>query len=147
VTGQVDDLSVEITNLTSEEGAVRHLLADAGSVKDILTVQQQLLSLQDEIQQLTMQSNLLHNQVQYATVVVSLTTTAAAPAPVPHHHTATVARFWNLARSHTVDVVRGVFLAVGWSAPGLALLVVVGAALLVLRRRRHATARVATPDA
>jgi Domain of unknown function (DUF4349) len=142
VTGQVVDLSVEITNLTSEEAAVRHLLSDAGSVRDILTVQQQLFTLQDEIQQLKAQSDSLDNRIQYATLVVALSTVTAAPVPVRHHPT-TLARFAHLAGSHTVALARGVFLAIGWSAPGLALLAVLAGALAVLRRRR--TLRPAAP--
>ena len=139
VTGQVVDLSVEITNLTSEEGAVRQLLSRTGSVANILTVQQQLFQLQDEVQELTAQSASLHNRVQYATVDVSLST--RGPAPAPHHrphHPSTLSRFWHLTTSHSVALVRGVVLAIGWSAPGLVLLTLAGAVALVLRRRhRH----------
>ena len=81
VTGQVVDLAAEITNLKSEEKAVRGLLGKAGTVRNILTVQQQLFDLQGQIQELTAQHNSLDNRVQYATVSVTLTTKAAAPCP------------------------------------------------------------------
>jgi hypothetical protein len=146
VSGQVVDLAVEITNLTSEESAVRHLLGDAGSVRDILTVQQQLFALQDEIQQLTAQSNSLHDRIRYATVAVALSTVATATGPT-RHHTTTIARFGHLARAHTVALVRGVFLAIGWSAPGIGLLVLVGGTLAAVRHRRRRLRPVAAgPD-
>jgi len=134
VSGQVVDLAVEITNLTSEEAAVRRLLADAGSVSSILTVQQQLFTLQDEIQQLAAQSNSLHDRIRYATVTVALLT-VTGPVPVKHRMT-TLARVAHLAAAHTVALVRGVLLAVGWSAPGLVLLALLGAVGAVVRHRR-----------
>jgi hypothetical protein len=148
-TGEVVDLSVEITNLTSEEAAVRKLLGDTGSVRDILTVQQQLFQLQDEIQQLQAQSNSLADQIQYATVTVQLST--VAPPPVHHHrrrhHAAsTISRFWHLASSHSVGVVRSVFLAIGWAAPAILAFAVLGGAWLVLRRRHTPTPAAATTD-
>jgi hypothetical protein len=146
VSGQVVDLAVEITNLTSEESAVRHLLSDAGSVRNILTVQQQLFALQDEIQQLTAQSNSLDDRIRYATVAVALTTVAPVAAPI-RHHTTTIARFRHLAGAHTVALVRGLFLAIGWSAPGIGLLVLLGGAIAALRHRRRGPQAVATgPD-
>jgi hypothetical protein len=138
VTGQVVNLHVEIANLTSEEDAVRHLLSDAGSVKDILTVQQQLFSLQGQIQQLQAQSASLANQVEYATINVSLTTVAPPPVKVkPKAKPSTPARFWHLASSHSVATVRSVVLAVGWAAPLIVALVVLGGAGLVWRRRHQ----------
>ncbi len=140
VTGQVVDLTVEIANLRSEEGAVRKLLGQAPTVKDILTIQQELFSLQGQIQTLVAQQGSLDNQVTYATLTVTLTTSA-----VPVHHRAprpaapasTLSRFWHLASSHTVAVARSVVLAVGWSAPAVVVAVAAGGVWLGLRRRRH----------
>jgi Domain of unknown function (DUF4349) len=137
VTGQVVDLKVEITNLTSEAQAVRQLLARAGSVRNILTIQQQLFSLQGEIQELQAQSNSLGNQVEYATITVHLATVAPAPVTPAVHHTSTLARFWHLASSHSVAAVRNIVLAVGWAAPLLVALAVVAGGWLLWRRRRH----------
>jgi hypothetical protein len=138
VTGEVVEVGVEITNLTSEEKAVRVLLGKAGSVRNILTIQQELFQLQGEVQELTAQSNSLDNRVEYATVTVDLTTTKA-PAPVvtAARHRSTAARFWRLASSHCVDAVRGVVLAIGWSAPLLIGLGVVAIGWLAWRRRRR----------
>ena len=135
VTGQVVDLAARITNLDSEEKAVRALLAKAGTVRNILNVQGQLFDLQGQIEELTAQRNSLDNRVQYATLRANLTTvTPPPPAAVPPR--STLARFWHLAASHTVATVRGIVLAVGWAAPILILAAIAAAGWLVLRRRR-----------
>jgi hypothetical protein len=144
VTGQVVDLAAEITNLTSEEQAVRALLAKAGSVRNILSIQQSLFSLQGQIQELTAQHNSLDSQVQYATVVVALAT-AAPPGRVPSRPS-TVARFWHLASGHTVAAVRGVFLGIGWAAPLLLLAAVLGGGWWGFRRRQTHRALSGTDD-
>ncbi len=135
VTGQVVDLAARITNLDSEEKAVRALLAKAGTVRNILNVQGQLFDLQGQIEELTAQRNSLDNRVQYATVRANLTTvTPPPPAATPPR--STLARFWHLAASHTVATVRGIVLAVGWAAPILIVTAIAAAGWLVLRRRR-----------
>jgi hypothetical protein len=145
VTGEVVEVNVEITNLTSEEKAVRVLLDKAGSVRNILTIQQELFQLQGEVQELTAQSNSLDNRVEYATVTVNLTTKKSPVAlAAAHSHPSTVARFWHLASSHCVDAVRGVVLAVGWSAPLLIGLALAGIGWLVWRRRRRPQTGVAS---
>jgi hypothetical protein len=142
VTGQVVDLAAEQQNLQSEAAAVRGILDRATSLSDILTIQQQLFTLQGEIAQIQSQRNLLANQVQYASL--ALTLWAASPAKSTPHP-GLLSRFVHLAYTHTVAAVRGVVLAVGWSAPGLLLLMAAAAAYLLYRRRRLAGSPVASP--
>lgn len=137
VTGQVVDTAAEIANLTSEEKAVRGLLAKAGSVRNILTVQQQLFALQGQIQELDAQRNSLANRVQYATLTVDLSTAPPPPAPRPARPDV-LTRWWRLASGHTVDVLRSVFLAIGWLAPGFLALAAAGGGWVLWRRRRRA---------
>jgi len=136
VTGQVVDLAAEQANLDSEARAVRGILRRASKVADILRIQQQLFTLQGEISELSAQRNSLANQVAYASLAVTLTA-HAAPAP-PVRHQGTLARFWSLASSHTVAAARGLFLAVGWAAPGLVLVAAAAGGYVLVRRRRRA---------
>lgn len=134
VTGQVVDLALEQANLEREARAVRAILGRASKVSDVLTIQNQLFTLQGEIQQLQAERNGLANRVAYATLAVTLTARVAPAA----HPPGTLVRFWRLASHHTVQAARGVVLAVGWFAPGLIVLAVAaGAYLAVRRRRRH----------
>ncbi|MHB8506661.1 MAG: DUF4349 domain-containing protein, partial [Acidimicrobiales bacterium] len=145
VTGQVVGLALEEANLQSEERAVRSILDRASKVSDVLTIQSELFTLQGEIQQLQAQRNGLANGVAYATLAVTLTARAV---PVAAHgaHPGTLARFWSLASGHTVQTVRGIFLAIGWFAPGLLVLAAAGLAYAGLRwRRRRARAGAASP--
>jgi hypothetical protein len=148
VTGQVVDLNAQVTNLQSEEGAVRTLLDRAQAIGDILTIQNQLFDLQGQIQQLTGQRDTLSNQVALATLSVELTEgVLPARPPAPHHSRSAISRAWSLAVDHTVAIVRGITLAVGWAAP---LLVVAGAAgfplLIRWRRRRRSGAGTQGPS-
>ena len=131
-TGQVVDLAAQLTTLRSEEVAVRTLLGRAQNIGDILTIQNQLFSLQTQVQQLTGQQRTLADQVTYATISVELTTATTPAAP-----SGTLARAWALAGHHVVAVARGLLLAAGWAAPLVVLGGIAGGSWWVLRRRRH----------
>ncbi|MDA8286786.1 MAG: DUF4349 domain-containing protein [Actinomycetota bacterium] len=145
VTGQVVDLALEEANLQKEALAVRAILGHASKVSDVLAIQNELFTLQGEIQQVQAQRNGLANRVAYATLSVTLAAKVAAGA----HHRArpgALARFWQLASGHTVQTVRGLFLAIGWFAPGILVLAAAGLVYAGLRwRRRRARAGATRP--
>jgi hypothetical protein len=137
VTGQVVDLGARIANLRSEETALRQLMARTGSIPNILAVENQLFSVQQQIEELTAQRSNLVGQVAYATLTVDLTATPvsakAKPKPQP---TNAVARGAQLALHNTAATLHAVALAAGFVFP----LLVVGIVALVLfevRRRRR----------
>lgn len=140
VTGQVVDLAARVTVLQSEEDAVRTLLTRATAIGDVLQIQSQLFDLQTQIEQLNGQRSTLADQTTWATVSVELAEAARGPAgpaaPTAPRHQPTLARAWHLARDHTVQVLRGLAIALGWAAPGLLALGLVGLPLW-LRWRRH----------
>lgn len=133
VTGQVVDLAAEQTNLESEETAVRGILSRATKVSDILDIQQELFSLQGQIQELAAQRKSLANQVTYASLAVTL----SAAAPAAPARAGTLSRVGSLAADHTVDALRAIALAIGWAAPAIVVagLAVIGFALVRRRRR------------
>jgi Ca-activated chloride channel family protein len=134
VTGQVVDLGARIDNLQSEESALRQLMARTGSIPDILTVENQLFSVEQQIEQLTAQKNSLADQVAYATLTLDLVTPAppAKPSPRP---TNAVLHGSRIALHNTAAALHSVALVIGEAFPAL---VVASAAGLVLwlRRRR-----------
>lgn len=132
-TGTVVDLGARITNLKSEEAALRTLLSRAGSIAAILEVQDQLFGVEGgEIQQLGAEQGSLVDRVTYATLSVDLTPLAPfAPEPVREN---AFLRAISLALHNSWVGTRAVLLAIGWAFP----LVVVGLLGLAgwrLRRR------------
>jgi hypothetical protein len=139
VTGQLVNLSARITNLQDEEQALRKLVQAAGSIPNILKVQNELFTVESEIEQLSAQQASLDNQTTYATLTVNLVSSAtrAAVKPKPRGEN-TLSRGVKLAWHNLAVAVRAVVLGVGWAFP---LLVAAALAYVVwrLRRRRGMT--------
>jgi len=133
VTGESINLRARIINLTTEETSLRSLMSRAGSIPSILDVQDQLFSVEGEIEQLTAQESSLVNRASFATLDVALQ--SAGPAPRPARQGA-LSRALSLAGRNTVAVARGVLLAAGWAFPAALAALMVGAVLWVRRRRR-----------
>jgi hypothetical protein len=133
VTGETINLRARITNLTAEESSLRSLMSRAGSISAILGVQDQLFTVEGEIEQLTAQEGSLVDQATFATLDVALRSTA--PLPPPPRQGA-MGRAVSLAGRNTVAVVRGIVLALGWVFP-VAVVALVGGGVLWLRRRRR----------
>jgi hypothetical protein len=135
VTGESINLRARIINLTTEEASLRSLMTRAGSIPAILAVQDQLFSVEGEIEQLTAQESSLVNQASYATLALALQSAAVAS------HLAkpgAFSRAVTLAGHNTVAVLRSVLLAAGWAFPAAVVALAAGAVLWTRRRRRIA---------
>lgn len=142
VTSTVVDTQAELTNLKSEEVALRGLLTKAGSITQILQVQEQLFTVEGQVQQLSAQQSSLLGRVTYATISVAITQPPAPAAP----RRSLLSRGWSLATSNVVSALRAVVLAIAWAAP-FWLLGLLGTGVWVLwRRRRGFAARAAEPE-
>ena len=144
VTQQVADVS---SRVASDEAAItqlRVLLSRAGSVGDLLSVQNQIDSEESDLEAMLSQQNALDHETAYATVALTIVGPKAAvkpkpkPAPPPGlvnglaggWHALRVAVSWLLA-------------IIGAIAPFAAVVAVAGVAALWVRRRL--TARAARP--
>lgn len=78
VTQQHIDLSARLKNLKAEEAQLRTFFRKAKSVDDLLSVQQQLSTVQGEIESMQAQADYLERQAALATLTLSL----AEPGPV-----------------------------------------------------------------
>jgi hypothetical protein len=134
VTGAVVNLAARITNLKSEEGALRTLLSHAGTIPAILQVQDQLFGVEGEIEQLAGQQNSLVNRATYATLTVQLVPVTAAPVKAKHAKENAFVRAVKLALHNSWVAARAVLLAVGWAFPAVAL-ALLGVGGWRLRRR------------
>jgi len=134
VTGESINLRARIVNLTAEEASLRALMSRAGSIPSILAVQDQLFTVEGEIEQLTAQESSLVNQASFATLTLGLQSVPLAP-----HHPAgksALSRAVSLAGRNTVAAVRGVLLAAGWVFPAAVLALAAWVVFWARRRRR-----------
>jgi hypothetical protein len=135
VTGQVIDLGARIANLESEETALRQLMSRTGSIPDILQVENQLFSVEQQLEELTAQRDGLASQVAYATLTLDLVTPGAVP-PKPQPPVNAGASGARLALHNSAAVLHGLAIAAGAAFPAILLAAAAGLILLIRRRRR-----------
>ncbi|MHB8435490.1 MAG: DUF4349 domain-containing protein, partial [Acidimicrobiales bacterium] len=132
-----------ITNLNSEESALRALMTRTGSIPNILQVQNELFTVEGEIETLTADEGSLISRATYATLSVDIAALpsgkrAAKKAPVN-----AVIRAVHLAGHNTLAVLHDVALAIGWAFP----LIVAALLLLGIWQARRIWRRRAAPTA
>ncbi len=137
VTGQVVDLTARIANLQATERALQAIMAQATKISDILDVQNQLSSVQGQIEELTAQKAHLSDQAAMGTLAVTYSLPVVA--------TTQATSGWNLgaevdrAVAQLVEVAQAVAVAGLWLAIvglpiAIGLLIVIGLAGLIVRR-------------
>jgi hypothetical protein len=147
VTTQVIDVAARIDNLQDEQSALRQLIGRAGSIPEILQVEDQLFAVEQQIEELTAQQSSLANQVTYATL--NLNVSVVPPPPVKPRPKAPVNAVVRAARTslhNTAAALHGLALALGEAFPAI-LLVGVAAAIFALMRRRRGAGSPAAPNA
>jgi hypothetical protein len=147
VTGAIVNLDARIANLVAEEKSLRQLINQAGSIPQILTVENQLFSVEGQIEQLSGEQSAMADQVSFATLSVNLT---AAPAPIKKAKPQAVVNAFTqgakLALHNSAASLHGIAIAAGAAFPALVLgaLALVGVAFY-RRRRRSAVAVISEP--
>lgn len=121
VTGQYVDLQARIAALQSSRQQYLTIMTKASSIGDVLAVQQQLDTLQSQIEELQGQQQVLDSETTYATLTVTLAQKVATPAPVS---TSGLATAWHSATHGFVSGVEGL---VRISGPLLFVLLVLAA--------------------
>jgi Domain of unknown function (DUF4349) len=86
VTGQYVDLQAQITALQASEQQYLSIMQRAGTIPDVLQVQNQISNIETQIQQLQGQLNVLDNEIAYSTLTVSLNQPAKKTPPPPVKH-------------------------------------------------------------
>jgi hypothetical protein len=143
VTGQVVDLEARIRATRTSVERLQALLAQSGSVGDLLTAERELVTREGQLEALEGQLATLRAQVDQATITAVFTSRAAPAAAKPGEPTKLPGFLSGLrtgaqAFGNTATVVGGVF---GFALPFLLVAVVVAVPYFVLRRRhRHAEA-------
>lgn len=133
VTGQYVDLQAQITALQATQQQYLTIMTKAQSIGDILAVQQQLNSVNSQLQQVEGESHLLDKQTTYGTLTVDLTEPSPKPALAPRaapKPPTGLAAAWGSARHGFADGVYWVVRQTG----GLAFLVLLAGLLYLLGR-------------
>lgn len=136
VTAQYVDLSAHITALQASRQQYLLIMTRATSISDILAVQNQLNTLQSEIEQLQGQLNVLNHETTYGSLTVMLTETGH-PSNGPHHRSG-FGKAWH-------DAVSGFVAGFEWlvriSGPALFAVLTLGLVLALSRFGWRATRR------
>jgi hypothetical protein len=142
VTGESVNLTARITNLDSEEAALRAILSRAVTIPAILQVQNELFSVEGDVEQLSAEESSLVSQATDGTLTVSIEPVAAAhKKPKPHANA--VLHALRLAGHNTVVALRALALGVGWAFPAVIVAAVGLAGWLVWRRRKRRSVQAA----
>jgi hypothetical protein len=138
VTQQVADVTSQVASASAAISQLRALLSHAGSVGDLLSVQNQINQEESSLESLQAQQRALSHQTSYATVTLSILGKAK---PVPHHQKAPPTLAGGLGAGW-----RALRITVSWTlaflgaiAPFAVVLAVAG--YLVYRGRRRLTRR------
>lgn len=148
VTATVVDLDARIANLRASEEALVEIMARAGRIEDVLSVQMRLEDVRGQVERLEAQRANLADQAALSTLAVSWFTPVAAVAAAQEG--------WDLgeevdaALAQTVEALQGVASLAVWVAVvavpllGIPLLVVLLIAAVLLRRSRRDSRQVPT---
>ncbi|MCA1844589.1 MAG: DUF4349 domain-containing protein [Actinobacteria bacterium] len=138
VTGEYVDLEARIGHWRAQEAVFVGLMAKAKTIPETIQIQQQLSTIQEQIEQLEGRRRLLDGQTSFSTLRLTLLEEGAVPKPddTGPKPQSTLSRSWERAGSAALAVLGGTIVVLGVLGP---LAVVVGipawVLALVLRRR------------
>jgi hypothetical protein len=145
VTGQVRDLEARIDALETSIDRLEALLAESGSLSDLITVEQALTERQSQLEQLESEHKALADQVAMSTVTVELVSPTDVPADPPNGFVTGLQTGWNALVSFIgwLLTVFGVLLP--WLLPVGAVALLTGWFVRRLARRHTTRGPVALP--
>ena len=133
VTTETQDLDARISALSASVDRLVALLATATDTAVLIDLETALSDRQGQLESIESQRRLLADQVAMSSVTLELLSVADAPTPEPDS-------FWDAVLAGLVGFgafFTGLFFALGYALPWLALVVVISAAILLARRRRR----------
>jgi hypothetical protein len=143
VTEQVADVSSRVASDEAAIAQLRALLSRAGSVGDLLSVQNQIDSEESDLEAMQAEQSALSHETAFATVTITIVGPRAAPAPKPKPKAAPGLLAGLSGGWHAFRVALSWLLAIiGAAAPFAAVVAVAGFAAYRLRRWLAARTRV-----
>lgn len=138
VTTQAVDLRARIAAAQASVDRLTELMAQAGSVSELLEAEQSLSERQAQLESYQQELALLEGQIAMSSLTITLTTEPPVTAPDPAGFQDGLVAGWN----GLVAAVSGAVVALGFLLPWLgAVAIVAGACWLVVRLRRRRRAR------
>lgn len=115
VTGQVADVASRVASAQAAIAELRTLIDKAGSMGDLISLEQALAQRESDLESLEAQQKALADQVQFATITVGYFTQGqpAAPPPVRSGFMRGLTAGWH----GFLAVLRGLLAALGWLLP------------------------------
>jgi hypothetical protein len=138
ITAQVVDVNSRIAAAQDSLTRLRQLFQHAGNVADLATVENEIAQREADLESLEAQQRTFSAQTAQATITVNLVATpkvAVLPAPVKKAHVVGFVRGLRGGWHAFTSTVSGVTTALGALLPFLGVLLVLGIAALIVRRR------------
>lgn len=143
VSAEYVDLEARLRHWRAQEAVFVELMGKAKTIGETIQIQQQLSSVQQQIEQLEGRRRFLEGQTAYSTINLSvLVDGAVAKVDTEPASPTTLARAWDRAAGATLAVLGGTLVVLGVVVP-LALVLGVPALILLSVRRRRSPAPVA----
>ena len=139
VTDQLVDLDARLENLYAERDQLRDLFEEANETRDVLAVQNELSSVQEEIERLEAQVQTLEERVAFSTITVHLTEEEPEPEADPHEpewYETSVTNAFLESVGGVVTTIRALVVGIAYAAPYVLVIGPVAAVAIALFRRR-----------
>ncbi|MEU8123417.1 DUF4349 domain-containing protein [Spirillospora sp. NPDC049024] len=138
VTGEVADVDARVRSAKATLERFRKLLDRAGSVSEIMSIEQEISQREADLEALQARQKALADRTRFATVTVTVVT--KAPPPVKDEPRGGFVGGLQSGWHAFTAFVGGVAAVLGWLLPFLVTAAVIGLPLLALRRRLRARA-------
>jgi len=149
VTAEYVDLQARIANWQAQEAVFVGLMAKARTIPETIQIQQQLSTIQEQIEQLQGRQKYLDGHTSYSTVNLTLLEDGAVakpePAPGPKPAASTLARAWHRSAGAALAVLGGTLVVLGVVVPLAAVVGLPAWLLAVVLRRRDGRRRAEEP--
>ena len=146
VTTQVADVNARVASAAASIARLRTLYASATKVSDVIAIEDELSGRESDLESLQAQQKSLSTETQLATISLVLTTTTPQVV-IKTHHRSGIAGALSRGWDHFISGGSWVVSAIAAVGPWVVLVLLLGAGLLRLRRRRGTTPVAPTPEA
>ena len=140
ITPQYVDNEARLESLRTQEQRLLELLEQAGSLEDLILLEDKLTEVRYEIETLTGQQRIYDNQVEYATVHLWVNEVSRQTITAPTFGDRVVEAFYG-SLQNVSDLAQGAVILAIYFAPFLLFFALLVGLLFLLLRRRHRTKR------